>query len=185
MSDRDLRFRLLDRSTVARFRIFTAGMELRRHPHSGSLHRFVVLDCPDWVNVIARDEQGRFLFVKQWRAGLDETTWEIPGGMGNRGEDPISAGLRELREETGYAGGEARVIGVVTPNPAFQNNRCATLLVEGCKKMGPPELDAGEVLELKLFEEAEVRAMLKDGRIHHALVVAAFAHLWIGGARGS
>jgi len=49
---------------------------------------------------------------------------EVPGGVIESGEDLVAAGVRELAEETGFAGGTARLLGSVHPNPAIQDNRC-------------------------------------------------------------
>ena len=57
-------------------------------------------------------------------------------------EDFISAGLRKLREETGYVGTEVKLIGVVRPNPAFQNNFCGTILVENVRQTQDQDLDS-------------------------------------------
>jgi 8-oxo-dGTP pyrophosphatase MutT (NUDIX family) len=172
-----LRFPLLDRKEVARFKVFRLVTERRRHPRHGIQLPFVVLKCPDWVNVIAITEEGDYVLIHQWRAGIDQCTLEIPGGMIEAGEDPIEAGLRELLEETGYGGGEAHLIGTVQPNPAFQSNRCMTVLLKGCRKICEAEPDLGEQIEVSLMGQDEVRQALRDGSIEHALVIAAFAHL--------
>lgn len=43
------------------------------------------------------------MLVNQFRYGTNDFSWEIPGGVIERGEDPVAAGMRELLEETGYA----------------------------------------------------------------------------------
>jgi len=45
-------------------------------------------------------------------------------------KDPITAGLRELSEETGYEGEHARQLGYVHANPAIMSNTCYTVFVE-------------------------------------------------------
>ena len=176
---RRLAFPLLDRFEAGDFKIFQAAVELRRHPGTGALHRYSVLSCPHWVNVIARTAEGDYVFVRQWRAGTDEITLEIPGGMVDPGEDPVAAGVRELVEETGYQGSNPSLLGAVEPNPAFQNNRCSTVIIDNCNPVAAPSLDAGEYIEVCTLTSDEVRSALIKGEILHALVVAAFAHLML------
>jgi 8-oxo-dGTP pyrophosphatase MutT (NUDIX family) len=54
--------------------------------------------------------------------------------------------LRELREETGYEGTQAEVIGQIYANPAIMNNLCYTVLVRGCELKYETEFDQGEDL---------------------------------------
>jgi 8-oxo-dGTP pyrophosphatase MutT (NUDIX family) len=49
--------------------------------------------------VILLDSKGRVLLAH----ATDTTHWDIPKGQGEKGEAPIDAALRELREETGIA----------------------------------------------------------------------------------
>jgi hypothetical protein len=70
----------------------------------------------------------------------------------------------------------------VEPNPAFQTNRCHTYLARGAVSDGAQALDPGEEIEVFEAEETEVRRMLREGEITHALVVAAF--FWYERLRG-
>jgi 8-oxo-dGTP pyrophosphatase MutT (NUDIX family) len=141
--------------------------------------RFVYLDTGDWVNVVALTDDDHVVMVEQYRHGLAVVTLEIPGGMVDPGEGPLEAGLRELQEESGYGGGRARIIGKVSPNPAIMTNWCHTVLVEGVAYESKPRPEGTEELGVRLVPLSEIPALIRDGVIHHALVVAGFHHLSI------
>jgi 8-oxo-dGTP pyrophosphatase MutT (NUDIX family) len=163
---------------VAATRIFDLrrcrGRSPSRRDHSGE---FVYLDSADWVNVIAVTPADEVVLIEQFRHGTREVTLEIPGGIVDGGETPLAAGLRELREETGYAGENGSLIGVVTPNPAIMNNRCHTVLVRGVHRAGEQALESNEEISVRLEPLSRVAGLMRSGRIQHALVVAAFHHL--------
>lgn len=138
---------------------------------------FVVLDAPDWVNVIAVTVDEQIVLVEQYRHGTRTITLELPGGMADRGEGMVEAGLRELVEETGFGDGDAQLIGVVEPNPAFQNNRCGTVLVRGVRQVTAQDLDPNEEIRVRLVPLAQIPTLIRSGAITHSLVVAAFHHL--------
>ncbi len=152
------------------------------HPRRDLEREFVVLRAPDWVNVLALTDDGRLVLVRQFRFGADEFSLEIPGGVMEAGEDPVTAGVRELREETGFTGDRARLIGSVQPNPAIQDNRCHFVLVEGVQPLASIEWDDDEEIAVSTAPVADVLAWARAGRISHALVVAALFHfepIWL------
>jgi ADP-ribose pyrophosphatase len=159
------------------YRIFTTGFVDAIHPHTGTVKRFSLIDCVDWVNVLALTGDNQVVLVRQYRPGTDKVCLEIPGGMIDPGEDPCTAAARELAEETGYTGGTMELIGKVAPNPAIQSNTLYTVLVRGVALTQAPEPDDSEVLAVELASLADCQRRLLDGEIDHALVVVAFAHL--------
>jgi len=161
--------------TTRVFQVKQQEASSRLQPHIRG--NFSVLDCPNWVNVIAMTANEEVVLIRQYRHGNGCITIEIPGGMADGDEDFVTAGLRELLEETGYAGEGAELIGVVAPNPAFQNNRCGTLLVRDCRRISEADLDEHEEIEVFTTPLSEVLSMIRRGEIDHALVVAAFQHL--------
>jgi ADP-ribose pyrophosphatase len=146
-------------------------------PRTGAEHDFVILEVPDWVNVIALTPDEQVVLIRQWRFGAQEVSLEIPGGMIDPGESPAVAAVRELREETGYEAAEWLDLGSIQPNPALFTNRCHTLLARGCTAVGAPEQMDTEDISVELRPLAEVPRLLADGAIGHALVAVAFQRL--------
>jgi 8-oxo-dGTP pyrophosphatase MutT (NUDIX family) len=153
----------------------TRILELRsvryRSARRGTEGDYTVIAAPDWVNVLALTPAGHLVLVQQFRYGINDLSWEIPGGVIEAGEDPVSAGQRELQEETGYAGGPARLLGSVHPNPAIQNNRCHLVLVENVELRGATAWDHDEDLAVATAPAEEVIAWARSGRITHILVI--------------
>lgn len=84
---------------------------------------FHVVEYPHWVLVIAQDDEGRLLFVDQYRHGIGRTSLEFPAGMLEPDEDPMEAAGRELEEETGFKAGSFREIGTWAADPSRQSDR--------------------------------------------------------------
>jgi 8-oxo-dGTP pyrophosphatase MutT (NUDIX family) len=99
----------------------------------------------------------------------------------------VAAGVRELREETGYEGDHARLLGKISPNPAIMSNVCYTVLVENCRCVHPVEFDHGEDIITRLVPVADIPNLVADGKIGHSLVVVALFHfdLWQRGLKGA
>lgn len=166
---------------VGDFRIFSLRADEKIHPHTGKLHDFYVIDCVDWVNVCAITQADELVMIEQYRHGSDTIELEIPGGMMDPHEqDPLAAGLRELREETGYTGENARIIGCMYPNAAIMSNRCYTVVLPIAHLTHPTQLDHGEDIIVRLVPVADVPRLVAEGRIRHAIVLAALHHfdLW-------
>lgn len=150
--------------------------ELRRdqlEADAAARREALVLEAPLWVNVVPRLPDGRVVLVRQWRFGIGAPTLEIPGGMVEPGEEPAAAAARELLEETGYRAGRIAPLGEVEPNPAFLANRCHTFLATELERVGEPEGDGEEELEVVLERLEELPRRVASGEIRHALVVAA------------
>src|SRR5436853_7748480 len=81
------------------FRVISFNTKPTRTHQSELYH---VLECPDWVNVIAFTDDGHLITVKQYRYGISDWTYEFPGGIVDR-DDPITCAKAELLEESGYA----------------------------------------------------------------------------------
>ncbi len=165
---------LLGSRVASDHRIFRLREDRYRLEPEGLEREFVVLDGADWINVIPLRDDGQVVLIRQFRHGVRQVTLEIPGGLANPGEDPLDAGLRELREETGYAARRMEKLGSVWPNPAIQNNACHFFLAEGAHQVADPAPDPGERIEVLLRPLAEIPALIRGGEIRHALVVAAF-----------
>lgn len=156
------------------FKVLKVREDLVGDPRDGSEHTRVVIESPDWVNIIPVTPEGRVVLIRQFRSGVWADTLEIPGGMVELGEKPIDAAKRELEEETGYRPGQVELLGFVHPNPAIQPNRCYSFFASRCEKVHQGKQDAGEDILIELFERAEVPRLILAGEITHALVVCAF-----------
>src|SRR5262245_11242633 len=161
--------------TANPFRIFTVIRETARSLLTGRTHEFVVLDAPDWIQVLPITPEGGVVFVRQYRHGTRGITLEIPGGMIHPGETPEAAAARELLEETGFAGGPLRLLASMDPNPAIQRNRCHVVVAPDVRVIAPPTPDPAEEIATEILPLADVPRLIATGEISHSLVIAAFS----------
>ena len=179
---------LLRSEPVGNFRIFHLRRDWRRSPRTGEALEFFVLEAPHWVNVIALTPDREVVLVEQFRHGTATVDLEVPGGvMDPHDASPVETGLRELREETGYVGERARILGEISPNPAIQGNTCYTILIENCVPSGERSFDPGEDIATRLVPVGDLPRLVAEGRIRHSLVAVAILHLdlWQRGLKPS
>jgi ADP-ribose pyrophosphatase len=116
------------------------------------------------VGIVALDDQGEVLLVRQFRSALGRTLLEIPAGTVAEGEGALTCAFRELAEETGYSAKQMEELYTFYSSPGFSNERIwlflATDLQSGSQK---PEID--ETIEVVKLPLEEALNMVRAGEI--------------------
>ena len=135
---------------------------------------YTVLSSPDSAFVVPYFDDGDTVLVRQWRHAWDESSWEVPAGTFNDGEEPLACARRELAEETGLLGTRYTSLGVVH-GAAFLTGRAHMFLAEGItvSERSPETYEQDMEVQRLPFSEAFDAAM--DGQIVHSGSVTALS----------
>ena len=80
-------------------RLFRIRFDHRESPRTGGSVKALVLETPDWANIVALTKDGDLVMVRQYRFGVEKITMEIPGRHGGSGRRSIAG--RETRAARG------------------------------------------------------------------------------------
>jgi ADP-ribose diphosphatase len=162
---------------VAEYEMFRVREDRSRSPKDGKEHTFHIAESPGGVAVVALTDDGRVVMVEQFRHGPRKVGLELPSGVSEDGEAPEQAAARELREETGYEGQPARVIGCIDLNPSWQVTRVHVAVVRGARCSADTDEDESEDIHVRLVPVADLRRMARSGEVDAGVTLAALA-LW-------
>lgn len=138
-----------------------------------------------YVVIVATDEKGNYICVRQFRQGIREVTTEFPaGGIENFGatdyeqtdhmEDVLEAAKRELREETSYVSDDWSHLITVPSNATLADNYACVFAARGCRKISDQELDDTEFLNVSCIPPEELEKLIFGGKFQQAIHVMAW-----------
>ena len=159
------------------FEIFRVRRLRAPSPVDGGEHVFHLAQSPDGVAVVALTDDGRMVMVEQFRHPLSRVTLETPAGIVDPGESPEDAAARELREETGFAGDPAEILGTIELNPSWQRSRVHVAVVRNARRAGSKDEDPAEDLRCSLLPVSDLDQRIRAGDVEAAAVLSAIA-LW-------
>ncbi len=173
--------------TVSRKTILDHGRYLRVEAHEielpdgRTIPDWPWIITPDFVNVVAVAEDGRFLFFRQTKYAVEGVSLAPVGGYLEPDEEPLATAQRELLEETGYAAPDWRFLGRF---PIDGNRGCGAghfYLAQNACPVADIDADDLEEQELLLLSRAEVETALDAGEFKLATwtAVVALALRWL------
>ncbi|WP_406287883.1 NUDIX domain-containing protein [Embleya sp. NBC_00896] len=184
MNDPGTRARIVDTAeawpvaeseTPFKGRVWSMRSEVVEMP-DGSSARRDYLAHPGAVGIVALDEQGRLLVLRQYRHPVRHKLWEIPAGLLDvPGENPLHAAQRELFEEAHY---EARVWNVlldIYTTPGSSDEAIRVFLARGLSESRAERfaVEHEEVgMELAWLPLAEAVELVLAGELHNPILTS-------------
>ena len=101
-------WKLLDSENLVDVPWLKVAKEKCELPNGKVIDDFYTLWQPDWVMILPRTKDGKWVMTKQYRHGIQKIALEFPAGIIDKGETPELAAIRELQEECGYTVDERR-----------------------------------------------------------------------------
>lgn len=120
-------------------------------------------------------EDGRIVFVRQYRDAADTQTLEIPAGKLDIGEDPFTCAARELEEETGYRADTLTFATRFYTAIGYSSEIIHVYLAEGLKH-GLAHADEDEFVSVEIYSLDEALRMVDEGIITDGKTILAL--LW-------
>jgi 8-oxo-dGTP pyrophosphatase MutT (NUDIX family) len=154
-------------------KLFQVRFDWLVNPRNGHEGKMTLLEGGNSVQVVAVTPAGDILLVQQYRFGVREYLYELPGGLIDAGEDPLTAARRELLEETGYHASSWTTLGRNPSNPAFMEGIVHHFSASNISLAGAAQLDAGEDIKLVAMPREEVKERLLTGGFQHPHTVCA------------
>lgn len=160
-------------------------------PNGKIIDDFYTLWQPDWVLILARTKDGKWVMTEQYRHGTGKIDLEFPAGIIDKNETPEEAAVRELQEECGYvlderqetrdereAGQEGasslKYLGSFPVNPDRHRGKFHVVFVDGVVPAGNTSFDETEEIESSEMTDEELQAKMADGTFNHPLQMAGY-----------
>jgi ADP-ribose pyrophosphatase len=129
------------------------------------------------VGVVALDDVGRVVLIRQYRHPVRQRLWEVPAGLRDvHGEDLLLTARRELAEETDYSAARFDLLVDLQTSPGFSNETIRMFLARDLTPVPDDErherTDEEADLEIAWFDLDEAVAMVLRGEITNSSTVA-------------
>ena len=143
-------YRVLASETVFDGHVISLRRDTVAMPGGGDSVREVVAH-PGAVAVVALDDDGRVVLLRQYRHPVGGYLWELPAGLRDAdGEPPLETAKRELAEEVLLGAGRWSLLTTTYSTPGFCDEQVLIYLAEDLSDVERPD---GFVVE---HEEADM-----------------------------
>jgi 8-oxo-dGTP pyrophosphatase MutT (NUDIX family) len=168
-------YRVLASETVFDGRVISLRRDTVAMPGGGDSVREVVAH-PGAVAVVALDDDGQVVLLRQYRHPVGRYLWELPAGLRDAdGEPPLETAKRELAEEVQLAAERWSLLTTTYNSPGFSDELVLVYLAEGLSDVARPDGFIVEHEELDMTVErvplADAVQRVFDGDIRNAAAV--------------
>jgi ADP-ribose pyrophosphatase len=116
------------------------------------------------VVIIGITDEGNIPLVTQFRKSAEKAVLEIPAGKLEGDENPESAALRELKEETGYTAAGIRLLTKAYSSIGYSTEILYFYLATDLTA-GETDFDESEAIEIEEYPVEKLRDMAMHGEI--------------------
>jgi len=142
-------------------RVVTLRLKYLDQPDGSRRLREIVEHAPG-AAVVAVDDRGQVLLVRQPRPAVATRLLELPAGLVDPGEQPIDCARRELAEETGYAARELEPLVSFYTSPGFCTELIHIFVARGLHEITVDHDEEEEIELVRLPLEQAIRHVMES-----------------------
>ena len=185
----DLAWVEVKREHLIRDRYIDFRSSAYRFPDGTTFSPYYNYSRRSYVVIVASDEEGNYLCVRQFRHGIGQVTTEfVAGGIESSTgreyitatdaqsshEDALTAAKRELEEETGYTSDEWEHLITIPSAATVADNYAYVFRAKNCRRTREQHTDSTEFLRLVKHSPQEIEELIAGGRFQQAMHVMAW-----------
>lgn len=185
MNDKDLMWEEISRESIVRDEWVDFRKSAYRYPDGRVFEPFYSYSRRDYTVIVASDEDGKYLCVRQFRHGIRQVTTEFPAGGIERSdgreygdkeaaEGALECAKRELLEETGYESSDWTHLITIPSNATVSDNYAYVFMACRCRKVAAQHLDETECLDVEMHTAEEIEEMIHTGQFQQSVHVMAW-----------
>lgn len=146
--------------------------------------QYTLVEHDGWVMVVPLLADGRVVMEHVYRHTVGRPLLECPSG-GLDGEDPVTAGKRELEEETGWRARTLTHLGRFVGSSGISNEQYDVYLATDLSDDGTVEREITEEIEVELIPLARLREMVLRGELEDGPSALSILLAWEHVRRGN
>jgi ADP-ribose pyrophosphatase len=154
---------------------FTVNVQSVKLPDGRIINDYFQIRVPDAVVMVCSLSDGRIVMIRQYLHGLSRVSLVLPAGTVQKGESPLHAVKRELREETGYSCAKWELSGVFAGHNNYGCGKIYIYYGGDAHLEGPP--DSGDLEEMDVFtmKRSAISKAIRNGEISAFGTIAALS----------
>jgi len=165
------------RVVASTYPIHTAHLRLRSDtielPNGTVIENYYVRESHGFCIIFALTAAADVVLVRQYKHGIGAVLLELPAGAIDNGEEPAACAVRELREETGYAGRPPELIASYVADPTNSNARFYVYLIRNAERVHEPDPEPTESIVVETVPLGAIRDLIGPHGIEVGSQVAA------------
>jgi len=168
-------------------RVFSVSLDEVKLP-SGRITERIRVVHPDASALVPILDDGRIIFVRQFRYSIQEETLEIPAGKLDLNENPRDCIRREFEEETGYRVKTIDFLLKYVPAIGYSSEVLFIYKGTGISPLNGKPSQSDEISQIEILSIEEIKSyihkgIIKDGKTLLALYFLFCNQLDAGGSR--
>ncbi|MBO6308497.1 MAG: NUDIX hydrolase [Oribacterium sp.] len=185
MNDKELEWEEINTEHIVQDEWIDFRKSEYRYPDGRTFSPYYSYSRRDYTVIVAADENGDLLCVRQFRHGIKEVTTEFPAGgiecsdgkeYGDKdnAETALDCAKRELKEETGYISDDWTHLITIPSNATIADNYAYVFMARNCRKTSEQQLDETEYLNVETHTPTEIEDLIKNNKFQQAIRVMAW-----------
>ncbi len=158
-----MNWKRLDRKTLVDTKFLKVYEDKIKLPNGNVVDDYTVVEKPDYVVIIATDESGNIISLREYKYAIGEKVNTLPGGHVIKSELLLESAKRELLEETGYTANDWQELGYFYDYASKDCHKAYFVKATNARKTDDAKYEITESIDVRVIPITQLKKEVMNG----------------------